>query len=248
MALMAIDSRKNFPGQHGSNESLQQIDACASDASTGDEDSLHFSKAGAVRCSGRNLDAGDVVSNLHDDRCDGDTKGARCISLALEIAQHTSNKLSQQTSDKLSQQTSQSAHFPCGNCGKLLGSGFRFCTDCGQQVCMPCGNCGHLLSAGFKFCTDCGHEASSSVKAANPKSSCNAFNNANCAWSAQAAPLCTSTLFNPAPQAKVKAPVMNELLYGLLERMSPDVVNEIKKSNDYGNSVLLQAMPDHYDD
>mmetsp|Transcript_70405 Transcript_70405/g.132876 ORF Transcript_70405/g.132876 Transcript_70405/m.132876 type:complete len:247 (+) Transcript_70405:60-800(+) len=123
-----------------------------------------------------------------------------------------------------------------------------------RQNSSNCECCGTLLKPIFRFCTECGHKVGDSLKSDDVVVSPTAFPNGlsytPCTPPAQVQPLYMSALqfFPSSPSSHgAKSPV-NDVLYGLLEDMAPGVVNEMKKSTKLCESLLLQAMPDHYDD
>mmetsp|Transcript_84912 Transcript_84912/g.154738 ORF Transcript_84912/g.154738 Transcript_84912/m.154738 type:complete len:256 (-) Transcript_84912:127-894(-) len=170
---------------------------------------------------------------------EGAPRGATRISLAEETAQHFA--------PKPSPQTSQEALNFCTNCGARLSATYRFCTECGCKV------------------------GEATPKASDQQNSRNKTNARNTpsglqvgqqifvpgvpylhsGRSAQAIRLSSvAPIFVPAVQARrsTNPPVMTEVLHGLLEEIAPGVMDEMKRSSKSCESVLLQAMPDHYDD
>jgi len=173
-------------------------------------------------------------------------QGPICISLASEIVREDPRDFHQETFHKNALSSS-----PCTGCGSPLSAGFQFCTECGQEVSMPCGNCGAMVRAGFRFCTECGHKADGCAKTVSQQMCCSTPNEAYNAWAAQRTPLSASAprfIPNLHDDFWATAPETNPLLHGLLHVVAPEMVQEIEKSHTICESVLLQAMPDHYDD
>lgn len=63
----------------------------------------------------------------------------------------------------------------CGNCGKQIAEGAKFCAGCGQPVTPAgppaCPGCGTVIAEGAAFCGNCGHDLRGSgmpSSAANP--------------------------------------------------------------------------------
>mmetsp|Transcript_16763 Transcript_16763/g.30957 ORF Transcript_16763/g.30957 Transcript_16763/m.30957 type:complete len:134 (-) Transcript_16763:70-471(-) len=99
-----------------------------------------------------------------------------------------------------------------------------------QDTSANCGNCGYQLRANFRFCTECGHKVGA-LKAPTPLKA-------------------SAPVFIPASEANYSTytPEINDVLHGFVEDIAPGLMSEMKKSSKLCESLLLQAMPDHYDD
>lgn len=161
---------------------------------------------------------------------------ATCVSLSLESAAPLSQK----------------SGAPCENCGMSLNSNFRFCTECGWKVgdtlkTPPQSPCHQFYDAqGTSPVSDDGllsYDDASLMIPVVPYPQCGSPTQAVYMGS-------LPPVFLPSHDTRnsARSPVVNEVLHELLEDMVPGLMMEMKKSSKVCESMLLQAMPDHYDD
>lgn len=181
----------------------------------------------------------DNDSNSDGNSREGDSQGATRISLADETTPPATRK-----PRKPSPQASQERSVFCTNCGARSKATFRFCTECGQKMAETIRQASHQNKAGKKT---------------------HARNNAGASqilvpvWPYQyyGQPMQqpmglnpVAPVFVPASQARhsTNAPELTEALHGMLQEHAPGAMDEMKKTNESWESLLMQAMPDHYDD
>lgn len=158
----------------------------------------------------------------------------------------------------------------CANCGIKLSATFRFCTECGHQV-------GDTTASFQRSCNKVYDSEDASSVSDDGLSSATQFVPMMAESTYQDAGMFMAGLppyaicvhpvgtiertsstplkasapsFVPNQQAICSPgmPVMNDVLHGVLEEIAPGVMTEMRKSSKSCESLLLQAMPDHYDD